>query len=65
MQILNEEMDENEFPQLTKWAKRNKQSLEITLINSVEKMYGGNKGAVGSAMVMLEMDLQHQADSNS
>ena len=54
IKILGEEINSDQMPVLFKWAKTNPEGLAATLKSMSEK----NNESVGSAMAMLESDLQ-------
>lgn len=56
--ILNEDIPENDFPVLYKWAKTNPKGLEVALKAIAEK----NKESIATSMINLESDLQTDSD---
>lgn len=56
IKILGEPIDQENFPILHRWAKRNLQTLESQLQSLADKWH---EGSVGSAMAALESDMEH------
>jgi hypothetical protein len=62
--ILGEDLTQEDFPNLYQQAEANPDQVEATIKSMVQKQYNNNPKAVGSAMIMLEMDLQHERAAN-
>lgn len=60
-EVVNAIKDKTHFPILSTWGQG---ILVETIRSMVEKGYDNKPSAVGSAMIMLEMDLQHERAAN-
>ena len=58
--VLGFEFTQENFPLLYQQAKANPQMLETTIKSMIAKQYDNDMKAVPSAMLMLELDLEHE-----
>lgn len=54
--ILGENLDEDNFPVLFRWAKENPETLTRQLKSAADKWHNGS---IAAAMQALESDLEH------